>query len=693
MFIDYRSQVWGPDGGEAFMPLGYRSIFTVRGEQDPTRIAAEQFRSWLRQKNYDPDALGPGVHEVAEAALLAVTEIRPQDGSHALRYRLTESARTGEWTTTVTAHSRDGEPGWIWVDVNAPPFHHQDEPARLQDGENDGDSEQGEDPRWTAVPRLVRDILSVTEARDGDLILSGRPTPIGARELDDLIGAVCDPDRRGAALVAAPIPGVSMPVLIGHVEEVTRQSVGLAGVYVLDEDAARTLQESFGRLHAVPFGAIRTYLPGVDPASAVDARRHRILLASTIATQPAGRLAHTLGWANRNVSLNLPLPKHLSRMDRILSREEPAAALRSIHEGTSGMRVSQAAEAELIPAPGGTADTDGLEAVREATQIAIEAAKDAEAAAQKAAHTAEDLASTPVEEAATAAARDITAASESLAELVREFAADVPGHAAVANGAALVDQLRRFLAEGRSARRGQQELSRRVANLQDTLEETEDDRDTARSRLEEEQLEHAITQQELLRLKAETGRLRRTLAEAGRPAEAWAEAADAPQPPGSFAELLERLNEEALPNVTFTGDTKAALELDDHDPWGTWASKTWDMLQVLDSYVEARQAGEVSQGVHVYLTETPPGRPGYPPGAHAGQESDTVENSPRFRKFRTLPVPPGVCSARTVFMGAHFRIAKKGMISPRMHYFDDSTKTGKIYIGYIGKHLPNKQTN
>ena len=77
-----------------------------------------------------------------------------------------------------------------------------------------------------------------------------------------------------------------MPVLIDRVEEITRQSVGLAGMYVLDEDAARGLQDSFGHLHAVPPGAIRTYLPDVDPASAVDARRHRTLLAKTIDSQP-----------------------------------------------------------------------------------------------------------------------------------------------------------------------------------------------------------------------------------------------------------------------------------------------------------------------------------------------------------------------------------------------------------------------
>jgi hypothetical protein len=675
------------------MPVGYRSIFTVGAGQDPVRIAAEQFRSWLRQKHYDADAITPGMHDVGEAVLLAVTELHPRDGSHALRYRLTETIPAGEWVTTITAHSRGREPGWVWVDVNAPPYRQADAALSHPDGGIASDQERAEDPKWTAVPRIVRDILSVTEARDSELILSGRPTLVGAEELDDLISAICDPGRRGSALVAAPIPGVSTPVLVGHVEEITGQSVGLAGMYVLDQDAAQGLQESFGHLHAVPLGAIRTYLPGVDPASAVDARRHRTLLARTIATQPAGKLARILGWSNRSRSLNLALPGPVSRVDRILSREEPAAALRSIHEGSSSTRAGATAQAKLIPEPGGTTEADSREAVREATQIAIDAARDAEVAAQEAARMAEDVASAPVEEAATAAARDITAASGLLADLVREFAADVPGWPAARSGAALVDWLRRFLAEGRSALRGQQELSRRVAGLQDALEEAEDGRDNARSRLEDEQLDHAETQYELLHLKAEGARLRGVLAAAGRPEDAWTMPAEAAEPPGSFAELLERLKDAELPGLMFTGEAKHAVDLDDHDPLGTWASKTWDMLRVLDGYVQARQAGEFNLGVHAYLTQTPPGRLGYSPGAHAAQESDTVENSPRFRNLRVLPVPLEACADGIVFMGAHFRIAKKGLISPRVHYYDDAAKTGKVYVGYIGKHLANKQTN
>ena len=93
----------------------------------------------------------------------------------------------------------------------------------------------------------------------------------------------------------------------------------------------------------------------------------------------------------------------------------------------SGTPADLAPTPELTPGSGDVTDVDSREAVREATEIAVEAAREAEVAAQEAARTAEDGASAPVEEAATAAARDVTAASELLADLVREFAADVPG--------------------------------------------------------------------------------------------------------------------------------------------------------------------------------------------------------------------------------------------------------------------------
>src|SRR6185437_8323299 len=168
-----------------------------------------------------------------------------------------------------------------------------------------------------------------------------------------LISAICDPGRRGTALVAAPIPDVAGPAMISHVERLTRECVGLAGIYVLD--AGAKLEESFAPSHSVPLGAVRTFLPEVDPASAVDARRHRVLLARTIAEQAPGKLAHLLGRANRSRALNLPLPSHVAQVDRMLSREEPETILRAIQAAPPGPFARRPGDEAAGLAPAGPA--------------------------------------------------------------------------------------------------------------------------------------------------------------------------------------------------------------------------------------------------------------------------------------------------------------------------------------------------
>jgi hypothetical protein len=494
---------------------------------------------------------------------------------------------------------------------------------------------------------MVREVLSAADAYDGQMTLATQPALVTAGDVDGLISVICDPERRGTALVAAPIPDIPAPRLIGHVERLTRECVGLAGIYVLDSEAARRLEESFAPSHSVPPGAIRTFLPEADPASAIDARRHRVLLARTIAEQVPGKLAHLLGRAHRYRALGLPLPAHVAQVDRLLCREEPAAILRAIPEtppGPSGPRPDDG--------PGGPV---------------------------------------PTGQVATTAVREVAFTGELLTRLVGEF----QSRAASADTAGPDDMSARYrelLAEGRGVLRGHREISRRFAALQDMLEEAEDDRDQVRARLEDEQLDHAQTQAELLNAKLELDRLRGVLARSGRVDKTRAAMAGA-QSPGSFAELLERLDEHVLSRVEFTGDPKYALELDDFDPLGIWAARTWDMLRVLDGYAAARHRGDFSKGVHAYLVHTPPGQPGYAPGAHSAQESDSTERSPRLRKLRVLPVPRDVRPDGAIFMGAHFKIARKGLVSPRMYYYDDAGHTERIYVGYIGKHLPNAHTN
>jgi hypothetical protein len=670
------------------VPLGYRSIFTATGDEGATDMAAGQFRSWLRYKELDADATTPGLHEVGEETRLIVTELRPADGSHTLRYRLSESVTSGDWVTTVTARDDGRGPGWIWVDVQAPAFDHTPESSASGRKAIDRQGVTEGEPVWTGVPRLVRNILGVTNARDGELVLAERPRTIWAEDFDDLIETICDPSRRGAAIVAAPAPGVAMPVMLDLVARLTWHCVGLAGTYVLDDEAAEALTRALGPSHDVPPGALRTYLPDADPASAVDARRHRIMQARTIDTGPEGKLARTLGWATRARSFNLPLPPQIMRVDRLLAREEPAAVLRSLHIGPS---VSPATDSAVraAPEPPDSAEAAESKVVREATEIVAEAARAAETADREAARTGQ----APVEEAAAAVVQDVTTALEPVTNLVRELAGELSGDEPAALTAAdLVSRLRQLMAEGTQALRGQAELSRRVSELQGTVEEIQDERDEARARLEEEQLDHAETEEEARRLRFEANQLRAALAAAAAPPESWL-LDEPPQPPASFEDLLARLEDGVLAGVIFTGNPDPAIDLDTLDPFGTWAAKAWEMLQAVSGYAQARMAGEFSGGLHLYLSNTPPGRPGYSAGTHASQESESVEQSARFRIARELPVPTTICPEGKIFMGAHFKIAKKGLMSPRMYYYDDTAYSGNVYIGYIGRHMRNTLTN
>lgn len=51
-----------------------------------------------------------------------------------------------------------------------------------------------------------------------------------------------------------------------------------------------------------------------------------------------------------------------------------------------------------------------------------------------------------------------------------------------------------------------------------------------------------------------------------------------------------------------------------------------------------------------------------------------------------------VDSSGSALMDAHFKPTHRDTFAPRMRYHDDTANTGSVYVGYIGKHLTNKQT-
>ncbi|MDQ0665394.1 hypothetical protein QFZ35_003892 [Arthrobacter ulcerisalmonis] len=161
--------------------------------------------------------------------------------------------------------------------------------------------------------------------------------------------------------------------------------------------------------------------------------------------------------------------------------------------------------------------------------------------------------------------------------------------------------------------------------------------------------------------------------------------------PENFNSLVESFVN--LPFVLYTGDKDTTAGLDDHDAVGRWCGMTWSILAALNDYARFKAEGVAVGSVHTYLESPPPGGRAYPPERHARDESATVKNNLDFSVPRTLPVPFEVDPRGQAFMGAHFRIAKHGMVSPRLHYIDATAIAGRIVVGYIGPHLPNGQTN
>jgi len=60
---------------------------------------------------------------------------------------------------------------------------------------------------------------------------------------------------------------------------------------------------------------------------------------------------------------------------------------------------------------------------------------------------------------------------------------------------------------------------------------------------------------------------------------------------------------------------------------------------------------------------------------------------------RVFPVPKYLDPSGKVAMQAHFKLASIGMTSPRMYIYDGHPDIPEVFIGYIGPHLTNMQSN
>ena len=122
--------------------------------------------------------------------------------------------------------------------------------------------------------------------------------------------------------------------------------------------------------------------------------------------------------------------------------------------------------------------------------------------------------------------------------------------------------------------------------------------------------------------------------------------------------------ENQFPNLTFVG--KSEIQLKNLSVSEQVYQQFWDCLTKLNHYCE----GGFDFSLSSIVENT---------GLKITDESQSVKQNPRLRKLREFKV-----GGEKVFFGYHVKNFSGAL---RLHFFPKK-ETGKIYIGYFGKHLP-----
>ncbi len=628
------------------MMLGYRTIFEVPGHRGTVEtVALSQLRSWLRSKKLDADALEWGSEVVLAPNVTGFLQsLDGGDESRSVRARIVESNGGGRWTSTLTVHLPGDErrAPWVWLDIDGP------------DGASVG------------LPRLARSLLEVlSDARDDVAVLRAEPEIVTATEADSLAELLLDESRRRLVFVAGSDAQMPITRWKALLNDLLRDTVGLASAYVLDASATTALAGSLGPLHTVAPGTVRTFADHVAPGDPLDAQRHRVLTTQRILRGDTRAVARLLGTRARTVALQQPLPRAATRIDRLLERQVDELMLL---DGAPRVEEPASPADRRTPTTPRTGDERRSESLHGAPPP-VEDARVLDGVDGSTSEPAETETETPAH--------------------LREIVEQLVGKADPTTTD--VDRVRSLIARGRSAEAQHTTLSARLTHLQDQLDSANDEITELRRQLDDEKLESA-TALDQSRDADRLVRHLRSLVIASDAAAAWSTPTPDADPPSSFVDLIDRLDE--LPHVTLTM-TKCdeALALDGNDPLGTWAKKTWQALTALEDYACCKANGTWQKDVDSYLRETPAQYRSFSATRHALDESTTVKSNPKFRGARIFPIPDSIDPAGAVFMGAHFKIAQSGLISPRLHYTDATGIDGQVYVGYIGAHLPTKRTN
>lgn len=566
-------------------------------------------------------------------------------------------------------------------------------------------------PRADSVfrsPALARELIE-TAAKDGVNLWPARQTLSSAvRELFtpgfqriqiDGVGEFLDevienPERRVAAIVAATSDNFSYEDSVERLERMVRQTVGVATLWVLDPSATEEFNALVPEEYRVFPSSLRTFQPGADMGDPSEAYAHRYIptrdLFGVNSFKPfviGNRLYH----GTRSAALRLPVAEQLAEADRLI-RE------RTHQQRMAGSQEQRVRLKDRIVSESRTT-TDADDTVTSATQSGFVAVEEPKTQPKPEVKPGDQTGRNEVSPAKPESPEQTTPTESPRADLVgtkdveanAELLATLRTVAGVLEieGYETLDPQELVLGIGDLAdqeRQAANEMRVYAEELETARIEMQLEKEIEESELEASIEELSKIEERELDLRKEIAHLQLQLARLKAPKEAYT--LPEPEAPDSMHELMAQLHNREFDSVIFTGDKKEAFSLDDRPNAGLIARVAWEAVTLLQNYATLPQGERKS--VHAFITGN---NTTLPPNKHAPSETSDLRNNPDFSLARYLPVPSSVDPEGKTYMWAHFKLSQAGGKAPRMHYFDATGIDGKIYIGYIGKHLPSRLTN
>lgn len=292
------------------MPVGFRSVLHADPGQRLIDGVIEHMNHWMAGKYIDVDAAARGRHQLDDGGVITIIG-EEHEGGRIYRWMRQHSGAPRQELRRLTISAVDWPEadGWLWVEIET----------------------QASIPSAIAapfmpmsVPRVLRMLLSSLSFRDGRTDITAEPQWITSNHLPDIMDYLADETRRGAVYVASQGSRPSEH-FTQWITEITWQVVGLGTVFLLDDDVTQEFNEMVGASHAVPTGAVRTYLPNVALDDPDDPQRHKILGAARIAQTEPRRLAGMLGHNARLRAAVMDLSPEVRELDRHLYTLEETA--------------------------------------------------------------------------------------------------------------------------------------------------------------------------------------------------------------------------------------------------------------------------------------------------------------------------------------------------------------------------------